>query len=110
VKAVKMGLVRFRVATEFNVVNVMVTDTIQKHVDDLIAAGKCLGCEKPLVADDKIRLHQCSTCYSATYRAICRGTTTREQLTAQGKVASQPRGPKPKNDYTASLRSNSKKG
>lgn len=99
-----MGIVRFRVATEFNVVNVLVTDEVQKEVERLKSEGRCLGCGKPIADGEKVRLGQCGTCYGATYRALKKGTTTFEQLTAQGKIASEPRGPKPKNSYTQSLR------
>lgn len=99
-----MGIVRFRVATEFNVVNVVVADDVQKEVERLKSEGRCLGCKELIPAGDKVRLGQCGTCYSATYRALKKGTKTFSELTQAGKVASEPRGPKPKNAYTKSLR------
>lgn len=101
-----MGIVRFRVATEFNVVNVVVTEDVQKEVNRLKAEGRCLGCKEVIPNGDKVRLGQCSTCYSATYRAMKKGTKTFAELTELGQVASEPRGPKPKNSYTKSLRGN----
>jgi protein-arginine kinase activator protein McsA len=99
-----MGMVRFRVATEFNVVNVVVSEDIQKQVQQKIADRVCLGCGKQLAEGEKSSLCQCLTCYSATYRALLAGTVTREQLTAEGRIAPQPKGPKSANAYTASLR------
>jgi Zn finger protein HypA/HybF involved in hydrogenase expression len=99
-----MGMMRFRVATEFNVVSVMVTEDVQKEVERLKAEGRCLGCKEIIPEGDKVRLGQCSTCYGGTYRALKKGTKTFEELTANGQIASEPRGPKPKNNYTKSLR------
>jgi len=99
-----MGLVRFRVATEFNVVNVNVAEEVQQRVERLIAENRCLGCEEVIAEGTKVRLHQCETCYGATYRALLAGKKTREELMSLGKIAEMPKGPKPKNDYTASLR------
>lgn len=85
-------------------VNVVITEDTQKKVQELLAQRVCLGCGRQLEADEKTSLGQCATCYSATYRALLKGEVTREALMAEGKIANQPKGPKPKNDYTASLR------
>lgn len=99
-----MGIVRFRVATEFNVVDVVVSEDVQKEVDRLKGEGRCLGCRQPIPAGDKVRLGQCSTCYGGTYRALKKGIKKFADLLQLGVIAKEPRGPKPKNEYTKSLR------
>lgn len=97
-------VIQLRVATEFDVVRVQVPDEIQKRVDQLIAEHRCTACERKVEAGEKLRWHQCPTCWSGTYNAVKKKLTTMRKLVEQGKAAPGRRGPKPKNAYTEALR------
>ena len=91
----------FRVATEFDVVKVHLSDDVQAQVDQELADGKCLGCKqvKPAVS-----CGQCSTCYPATMRKIAKKKANRNQLIREGyMLAPGDAGRRPSNEYTRKL-------
>lgn len=99
-----MGVFEFRVATEFNVVKVKVTDEGMQHIDKMTAAGCCLGCEEPLQPDDRPRRGLCSTCYAGVMHAVRKHGASEKSLMEKGRLLkAKPGGRKPKNKFTASL-------
>lgn len=99
-----MGVFEFRVATEFNVVKVKVTDEGQAHIDKMTQEGRCLGCEEPLQPDDRPRRGLCSTCYCGVLNAVKHHGASQKTLMESGRLLkAQPGGRKPKNKFTASL-------
>lgn len=85
-------------------VSIRITPAVEKHRDELLAAGKCLGCERKVGDDEPVRCGQCPACYSATLRAIGRRIVTRNELIREGKLLKATKGGRPaKNDYTKSL-------
>lgn len=99
-----MSEVAFRVAKEWDVVRVRVTDEGQKRIDLLLPEGRCLGCEEKLQPGEQ---HKCGlhpTCYQAARRAINAKRVTRNQLIRDGKMLPPASGGrKPSNKFTREL-------
>jgi hypothetical protein len=103
-----MPEVMFRVATEFSVVKVKVTDEGQERVDRLSAEARCLGCEETL--SGKVRCGLCDTCYQGTRNAIRKKQVSRNDLIRSGHMrVPQTGGRKPKNEFTRSLQRRGRK-
>lgn len=98
-----MTVVEYEIA-EVIAVAIKIPAAAEKRRDDLIAAGKCLGCEQPLVAGVPVRRGQCPACYSATLRNINRRKITRNELIREGSLLEATKGGRPaKNSYTQRL-------
>jgi NifB/MoaA-like Fe-S oxidoreductase len=94
----------FRVAREYDVVRVRVTEEGQARVERLTAENRCLGCEAEHQAEAKVTCGQCATCYPASMRAIRNKQTTRSQLIRDGKMLPPTKGGrKPANKFTQEL-------
>lgn len=99
-----MADIEFRVATEFNVVKVRVTKEGEQRVDSLTKKHCCLGCEKQLTEEDRVRRGLCDTCYQGMKNAVNKQRVTERELMRDGKLlAPKPGGRKPANAFTASL-------
>lgn len=99
-----MAQVEFRVATEFNVVKVKVTNEAEERIKRLLAAGCCLGCEKSLATNERVRRGLCDTCYSGMRHAVKKRRTTENKLIAEGELLPpSPGGRKPANSFTEKL-------
>ncbi|MCA9367986.1 hypothetical protein KC887_07050 [Candidatus Kaiserbacteria bacterium] len=99
-----MGVIEFRVATEFNVVKVKVTKETQSRVNAFSQENRCLGCEELIVDTDRKRRGLCSTCYAGVIHAIKKHGASEKQLMEEGKLLPpSPGGRKPANKFTASL-------
>lgn len=99
-----MAEFEFRVATEFNVVKVKISEETQQRIDRLLAIGACLGCEEPILEVDRMRRGLCSTCYAAVMTAIRKRNVSQKRLMEDGRLLpSKPGGRKPKNKFTAAL-------
>lgn len=99
-----MADIEFRVATEFNVVKVRVSEEASKRIQVLQAACRCLGCERARIDDERFRRGLCDTCYGGVRNAIAKHRTTERDLMREGKLlAPLPGGRKPKNAFTAAV-------
>lgn len=64
----------------------------------------CLGCHGQIGEGDGTTRGLCLVCYRATRYAIRRGRITDQELLDRGLILPcEPRGPRPKNAYTAML-------
>lgn len=99
-----MSEIAFRVAKEWDVVKVRITDAGQKRADLLLSQGRCLGCEEKLQDGEQVKCGQCATCYQAARRAINSKSVSRSELIREGKMlAPRQGGRKPSNKFTQEL-------
>jgi hypothetical protein len=100
----RMSEVAFRVAKEWDVVRVRVSDEGTRRVAKLLADGRCVACEEPIEAGEQVKCGQCATCYQAARRAIKAKKVSRSQLIRDGKMlAPRDGGRKPSNKFTREL-------
>lgn len=98
-----MTVVEYEIA-EVIAVAIKISAAAEKRRDELIAEGKCLGCEKKLVDGVAVRRGQCPACYSATLRNIGRRKVTRNELIREGSLLEATKGGRPaQNSYTKRL-------
>jgi protein-arginine kinase activator protein McsA len=99
-----MPEVMYRVAREYDVVTVRITDQVKQRIDQLRLEGRCLGCQRQFEAGEKTCRGQCKTCYPNTARKIRDGKVNENQLIREGKLLpAGTGGRKPTNDYTREL-------
>jgi len=99
-----MADVEFRVATEFSVVRVRVTQEGQERADRLSAQNRCLGCEMVHEDGSKVRCGLCDTCYQGVQNAVRRKKVSKSKLISSGHMFAPGKGGrKPKNSFTESL-------
>lgn len=85
-------------------VSVKIPEAAFKRRESLLAAGKCLGCERGTVAGEVIKRGLCSTCYQAMQRATKRRTVSKTDLIKQGKLLTKKNGGRPPmNKFTQEL-------
>ena len=83
---------------------VKVTAEGRSRVEELTAAGKCLGCERETATDETVRCGLCNACYQGALNAIARGKTDRKALIRHGKMLPPTKGGrKPANKFTQEL-------
>ncbi len=68
-----MADIEFRVATEFSVVKVKVTQEGAARSARLQAEHRCLGCEKQCESTVRLRRGLCDTCYAGMRYAVRKG-------------------------------------
>lgn len=94
----------FRAVKEYHFVKVRIGKIAQKRIEKLTAEGKCLACERKLIAGERVSCGDCMTCYNGAIYAIGQGKVTRNELIREGKMLEpKPRGRKPANKFTAEL-------
>lgn len=98
-----MSEIAYRVAKEWDVVKVRITEAGQKRADLLQSQNRCLGCEEKLDGQ-QAKCGQCPTCYQASRRAIDARKVSRSELIREGKMlAPRTGGRKPSNKFTQEL-------
>lgn len=98
-----MSEIAFRVAKEWDVVRVRISEHGLKRVTALLAEGKCVACEEPLLGQTP-KCGQCPTCYQAARRAIDARKISRSELIREGKMLAPSKGGrKPSNKFTREL-------
>lgn len=99
-----MTEVAFRVAKEWDVVTIRISDSGQKRVAQLLSQNRCLGCEEKHDEGQEVKCGQCPTCYQASRRAITAKRVSRNELIREGKMlAPRTGGKRPINKFTQEL-------
>jgi hypothetical protein len=89
---------------EETVVAIRITEEVKRRIDQLQAAGKCLGCEEVIPAGKPCRCGQCSGCYNRSLRAIERKPSLRAELIRKGMMLPPGKpGPKPNDLFEQKL-------
>lgn len=83
---------------------IRIAEDVRKRVDQLLQAGKCLGCEEVPSETGTVRCGQCDRCYNRSLRRIERKEVSRTELIRRGMML-PPGKPGPKTDdrYTQKL-------
>lgn len=58
----------------------------EKHRDEMLAQGRCLGCGEKLNPKDENKRGLHPKCYGAYRRAVKRGETTEKEVVRNGKM------------------------
>jgi hypothetical protein len=96
--------VMFRVAKEFDVVEVKLTKLVQDKLVAFKSARKCLACEREIEPTERMCCGCCVSCDQTQRYAMRKGKITLEELLECGERAVQAiPGRKPANAYAAKL-------
>jgi hypothetical protein len=99
----------FRVAREFDVIEVKLTELVQKKLAAFAKEHKCLACERPIEKTERLICGCCVSCDQTQRYAMRKGKVTLEELLESGERAVKATsGRKPASDYAAKLLGRSK--
>lgn len=94
-----MPEVMYRVAREYDVVTVHVTNEGQERINKLLPNRQCLGCERKVGENENYTCGNCPTCYSGLLEVP---DGEREKLIKSGETLAPTKGGRrPKNPFTA---------
>ena len=94
-----------RIATEFEVVKVNVSDAVLAKVESLLAQSKCLGCKEVIPVGGRRTKGLCGACYEAARQRIKRNASARTKMVKAGEMlGGDGRGRPCKNEFTKKMR------
>lgn len=80
---------------EIVLVKARVTDDVKQHQAEMVADGRCLGCEEVLRKGERVRRGLCPSCYQAARRTIKARRVSEGQLIREGKMLEAKEGGRP---------------